>query len=306
MKREELLDAFSGVDEELLLESEEITTRKPRRILWRAALVAAICTILAVTAAAATALHFLSLEEDTLEMPPVQMEGDPLPGVDGNPWLGADGEPIVLTSTGRKVCLDIETNEDIVFIQDSYLVEVPDTWEPVDISFSPSVLADGTFGVRQYTLSWLPEGYSDICWFTYHQVSVYDYNRSGTNCMHTFNCIPYSAKLTSEFVTIADISMLKVTVPPINMLDLINMTYIEYHMPTGETWLFWSDGGSIFKVSYPSTLPEETVEEILSTLYKTDDIVVTINTLREDAGMVPLETPEEFAAWVAAEYETAP
>lgn len=290
MKQEELLRAIGALDESMLLESEGRFPR-PKRLLWRVMIAAALIGIMAVTAAAVGNL-FLDLNHS-----PSSLEKQDITWVnyaineDGTP-----GEELARDSqSGILIRLEIPTNPDApILLGNAYVPTVPDHWVSCGTGFATTDRM-----LSQFTLIWEPSADEDgivdsvigpVCsvedTVSYHQYSAYFYNKEvgGKHVLDVLSTIPDRVEVNSQIVTLGGISMLRVDIPAFSLTieDQLQTNSISLYMASGETRLYWSDGNSIFDLVCPGWMEDSEIEAILNTLHPVEDIESYLKTFQEE------------------------
>lgn len=286
MTQDKLLNAIGGLDEGILAESEEASTTKPKRILWRVVIVAATLAMLTIGVAAADGFFQF-----------INPTGDPQIGTATISWkLYKVDENGVLTHEvpteahvpAIRVSMSFPTNEDAPMeLETPYMIQVPEHWVPCGYSSGEYPLDNGTQVIRSFSVSWEPyedaDGVISVVagetiddYVTFHQYSAYFYNMdTGINDhLETFHAIPSRVELSSELVTLAGIPVLKVTIPAFDLteLDWHSIIPLASYMDAGEVHLYWSDGDSIMRLTYPAWMTDDEIAEILSTIYVVEDL----------------------------------
>lgn len=282
MKEEVLLQAIGGLDESILAESEEAIAT-PKRILWRVVVAAATIAMLTIGVAAAV-MQFI---------PP---QGDPQIDITEYSWQtymmdenGGLTDQVHREDTAPifRVRMAFPTNDDATLdLKTIYMIQVPEHWVLASRLTNESLLEDGTQTLSQFSVSWEPYADADGVisglaaetledYVTFQQYTAYYYNMDigAENRLESFHAIPSWVELSSELLTLADIPVLKVTIPEFELtaFDKHSLNALAYYMDKGEVHLYWSDGDSIMSLTYPAWITDEEIEEILSTIHAVED-----------------------------------
>lgn len=241
MKREELLEAIGCVEESLLVETEQ-SVQRPRRSLWRLALVPAVAAMLAISVAAATGLFSQPINDSEI----VAGEAEsPVAAVDGSAIT--DGNIV-----GYRVCMKVEMDEDPPrIIERTYCLTPPEGWWACD--------SVNGWGVDVMTV-WFRESYDQI--LLYQRTLEAAEVNFGENGVDRLWSMPGDVVLCPQVVTMAGLEMLRLDIPAEGMNQLVN--------GNGETRLYWSDGEYIMQLCCPSWMSDGEIEELLATLYVTE------------------------------------
>lgn len=295
MKEETLLRAIGGLDEAILAESEEAIAAKSKRILWRTVIVAATLAMLTVgVAAAGGAFQFIRpAGEPQVNGATIRWESYK---IDEN-GVPADEATNEGTVPGFRVSMAFPTNDDAPpVLETPYMIQAPEHWVPVGYTVGELSQDDGTQGISQFSVRWEPyadadgvlsswtgnnpdhEGYTFVeDYVSFRQYSAKSYNNKdigNKTLLEIFQSIPPRVALSSELVTLADIPVLKITIPAFDLTEaeFLSFSTRTAYMDAGEVHLYWSDGDSILGLTYPAWMTDEEIEEILSTIYVVDDL----------------------------------
>lgn len=249
MKKEQLMEAIGGVDENLLMESEQIT-RRSAKPLKRLILAAAVVAALVVTVMASTDLFSRPIKNGS-----VVTDGTVAPFE-----MDADGNIIPGGVTGQKVIMEAEIDVDApIYLEDMYYLELPEKWEYVGGS-------GGGDGYHFYGMErkWKVAGKPG--WLRLHQSTTDNYVRGayGKNCVDTLPKLTADDHVSTQLVTVAGIQALKVTIPA---LPWYNEGNGGEYCAGGETRLYWTDGRYILELDYPYWVSDSEAEALLKTLH---------------------------------------
>lgn len=284
MMQEVLLQAIGGLDEAMLAESEESITVKPKRILWRTVVIAATLAMLTIGVAAvgieflypmgtpkinATNIHWKTFRLDENNVATEEVINEDM-------------------VTGVRISMNFPTNEDVPLVLETpYMIHPPEHWVSCGYTSGKVTLGDGTQGISQFSVSWEPYADADGVisgsvgesiddYVIFRQYSAYYYNSEvgGKNYLDSLLGIPSRVTLSSELTTIADIPVLKVTIPAFDLTEAesLSLSIKTAYMDAGEVRLYWSDGDSIMSLIYPAWMTDEEIAEILGTIYVVEDL----------------------------------
>lgn len=247
MKKEQLMDAIGGVDESLLLETEQVT-RRGSVSLGRLALVAAVVAALAITVAASTGVFSRPINAGEVvtdgTIAPFDMDAD------GNITMGG--------VTGQKVTMEAEIDPDApAFLEDMYYLELPEQWK-----YAGGGSAGDGYHFYSMERKWTVAGKPG--WLRLHQSTTDTYSAGfyGENCVDTLPDLTAEDKVVSEVIQIAGLEMLKVTIPALPWY-----TEGSTYCAEGETRLYWTDGRYILQMDYPYWMKDGEAEALLKTLH---------------------------------------
>lgn len=241
MTREELMQAIGGVEETMLMETEK-TIKRPVRRMWRLALVPAAVMLLAASVAAAGLLSRPIADSEICTDEAVS----PVAEVDGSAIVS--GEIV-----GYRVCMEVEFDLDAPqIIERTYSLTPPEEW------YCCGSINDWGFDVM-------------TDWFlgTYDHLQLYQRtvesaeNNFGKNGVDRLWSMPKEVNINQKIVTMAGLEMLRIDIPSEGMNQLLN--------GNGETRLYWSDGEYIMTLRCPSWMADNEIEELLATLYVTEN-----------------------------------
>ena len=152
MKNEDLLRAIGALDESVLAESETAVVRKPKRVVRRIVLAAAITALAVLTVTAAANSRFLDLGNAEQEV----THGDILLKAYIENEDGTLAEENSKTP-GVRVYLELATNPDAPKkIENAYTIEAPEDWV-----FNGYWTNGSDDQLIQYTLIWEPYADAD-------------------------------------------------------------------------------------------------------------------------------------------------
>ena len=258
MKREQLLEAIGGVDEQFLMETEQ-TAKHSGRSVRRIVLVAAIIAVLALTAAASTGLFSLPIGKNEIK-----------PDETVAPFaMDADGNIIPEGVQGLKVTMEVETNAGApAWLEEIYSLELPKGW-----TYSGGGSAGDGYRYATMEMNWRMGDKPGELRLHQSVVSYYVEYIYGENCVDTLPKLSPDDLVTSETVSIAGIQALKVTIPelPWHKEGKDGSDYCA----GGETRLYWTDGDYMLQLDYPYWMKDSQVEKILARLEKKDFVPLT-------------------------------
>lgn len=238
MKREMLLEAIGGVDENMLADMEKGQRGVRRNLRWMILVPAAVIA-LAVSVAAATGLISVPIIDSKIT------EDETVSSI-----VFVDGSGIVEGGVmGYNVYMEVNAEKNAPeTVKTIYTMNLPEQW---DHAYSMYV------GSEEWVQSgWFLTPYKEV------QLNQYTFGMAernfGKNYVDKLWSMPKDAPIKSEIVTMAGIEMLRVTISAEGMDRLINAD--------GETRLYWSDGEYIMRLEYPSELEDAEVIEMLKTL----------------------------------------
>ena len=297
MKQDDLFYAIGQLDEDILAESEAAMTVRPKRVLWKAVVVAAAMAMM-VMSVTAVANWFVGLNNANPEVTSVEFEVE-FYRIDEN----GVGTGEILSSEKayrRDITMEIDVNPDVPnVLETAYMLQVPEHW---GMENKGGGFTDGQ--VDQFFVVWDPNGDSDGVITSYsgpegdwvedlvifrqrsaHSYSLWDDHRVGF-----LIGIPDRVEVTSEIVVLGGVSVLKVHIPAFDMTleESKLITFREHFMQGGEFRLYWSDGDSILSLNYPAWMTDEEIGELLSTIFVVEDIEEYLNLERP-----PERTAEE-------------
>lgn len=252
MKREQLLDAVGGLDETMLMESEQ-KLRRGGKTAYKIVLVAAAIAALAATAAATAGLFSRPIGGSEIitdeTIAPFSMD--------------SEGNIIMEGVEGLKVTMEVEVNEDAPdVLEEFYVLEMSDEWHIAGGGGS----GDGYFRYSQ-GYEWkkgdLPGRVrlnQDITYW--YEAGVY-----GENCVDTLSKLTAADGVTAETTEFAGISVLKVTIPALPRYK-DGPSIDGYYCVDGETRLYWTDGDYMLMFAYPAWMSDKEAEELMLSLEK--------------------------------------
>lgn len=258
MKREQLLEAIGGVDEQFLMETEQ-TAKHSGRCVRRIFLVAAIIAVLAITAAASTGLLSLPIGKNEIKsdetVAPFTMD--------------ADGNIIPEGVQGLKVTMEVETNAGApVWLEEIYSLELPKGW-----TYSGGGSAGDGYRFAAMEMNWRMDNKPGELRLHQSVISYYVENIYGENCVDTLPKLSSDDLVTSETVSLAGIQALKVTIPELPWYKE-GKDGSDY-CAGGETRLYWTDGDYMLQLDYPYWMEDSQAEQILTELEKKDFVPLT-------------------------------
>lgn len=243
MKSEDLLRAIGQMDEEYL-ERSETEIHRPKRILWKTVLAAAIIASFVITAmAAASALRGKSDVADDVSR------------------LYMDG------SMG-----EIEKHSRLNFYVDLPVdADAPDEIEQFCLPSILSVedLTNGGIGadvepgdpVRSMSMTWVPDGLGKYEYIHFAQMPGGDYQSDQP--VHALDIFPSTVKEVAYHTEIVQWDDFE------GVLFRLE-SWNEYYANT--CYLFWTDSGYVYMLEYPPTLEEARVREIVESVAPVEDI----------------------------------
>ena len=280
MMQEELLNAIGGLNENILAESEEAISAKPKRILWRVAIAVAAAAMLAISVAAAGFI---------LNSTPIGMILKPWKNPD---YIGINGD-YVEGASSVDVMLEFYVKQDRPKkLEVFYLPQVPETWEIKLASLSKQgtpVQVDAITEDEYMTLRyiWIPEGYDWDQHVMYVQTTVdtfYNYGLAENidrrahgkpELIGTIECIrPLNNRTLSEQqITIAGLHAYELTISanPEEAWDTSTI-FFSYPLPDGERRFYWYDGDYIFTLVCPSRMTDAEVAALIESIQITEDL----------------------------------
>ena len=252
MNKEQLLEAFGGIDESFLVEAQEM---KPRNtgVLRRVMLAAAMVATLTITVLATAGLFSQPVEN-----------GDIVTGETVFPFYMDDkGNIITGGATGLKVTMDVTVNADAPeYLEEFYVLDMSEEW----------VIAGGGGAGDGYV--WYSNGFEwskgDLpgkvrLW--QDTVSYYTEGTYGDNVVGTLPKLDERDGVTSEITEFAGISVLKVTIP--ELTRFANDPNINaYYCVEGETRLYWTDGDYMLMFAWPSWMADSEAEVLIRSIEK--------------------------------------
>lgn len=279
MIQEKLLCAIGHLDEDILAESEQAITIRPRNAVWKIVILAAVISLSVFTSAAA-AIRFL----DLVNSKPVASEEEIayfIYSVDEN---GVLQHVVESGSTfGIQITADLNTNSAApVQLETVYMLTGPRGWE----SCGPCpIYSSGQ--LSQFHIRWeIPSAdrgsllyrdtddrrlVEDFIMFSQTSAAFYNATSPVLREIDTLLGVPERAGVTSEVVTLGGISVLKVHIPVFTLTpEEMEVTWDAY-MEAGEYRLYWTDGNSILTLRYPGWMTDEEASALLETIYVIDD-----------------------------------
>lgn len=252
MKREELLNAIGGIDESLLMESEN-AARCSGRMVRRVALAAAVIGALALTAAAATGLFSRPIGGSEII-------------TDETVWpfsMDSDGNIIMEGVEGLKVTMEVAVNEDAPeVLEEFYVLEMSEEW---------SLAGGGGCGDGFFRYSngyeWEKGALPGRVRLNQDVTYWYKENVYGENCVDTLAKLTAADGVMAEATEFAGISVLKVTIPALpRYKDWPSIN--AYYCVDGETRLYWTDGDYMLMFAYPAWMSDKEAEQLMRSLEK--------------------------------------
>lgn len=249
MKREDLLEAVGFVEENLLLESEERQATGRTSVWFKAAVAAAAVLLMSVTAIAAVKLLSKPVKNGGVAVgtvSPFDMDGA------GNIVL----EPV----TGWQVTMDVEFDDDAPEVLEEVYRMLPSArW---DFKFE-AVRDDDLQEDRENRIIWTHADRPGQLRLSQYCAGYY--GLEGDRVVDCLHGLALDTKVKAEIVTMANLQMLRVTIPPAKIEGMLdqNAMYCE----EGEVRLYWSDGKYLLELDHPLWVPEKEVEAMLGSLF---------------------------------------
>lgn len=245
MKREDLLNAIGGVDEELLLEPAP-RAQRPARNTIRFVLVAAVIIALAISAGAATGLFGRPIANSSV-----------ITGVTVAPFdMDENGDVDLNGIPGQKVCMEVQIDSDApLYLQEIYCLKLSDQWQQ-DGGGSSGTGKGQLFSITRHFRQEGKTGQLRL-----HQSNVTSYKKD--NCVGTLPYLSADIQVTSEVTVIGGINLLKVTIPSVDGETAKKGPYC----PEGETRLYWSDGKYILELDCPAWMDDAQIEAVMKDIY---------------------------------------
>lgn len=278
MKNEQLLDAIGGVDETVLLQSEQAGVGR-RFSLGRVALIAATVAALALSATAASGLFSRPITDI-----------DVISGETVAPFsMDANGNILPGGVQGLKITMDVDIDEDApTYLEEYYLIDLPEPWQSYGMG-----TPDGRYWLRSWDHIWWQEGRSGQVELTQSLVVNY----LAHNQVDSLLRLSEKDGVTARKCHIAGLEVLKVTIPKLDWYDEGDG---HLYCAEGETRLYWSDGRYILRLIYPVWVSDAQAEEILSTLRK-EPVVLNVP---ENYGAVNTQALKELVPGLVLEEGT--
>lgn len=262
MKQDQLLDAIGGVDETMLLQSEQPVSRN-RIGIGKALLIAAVIAALAGTVGAATGLFSQPIHDS-----------DIFTDETAAPFaMDSDGNILPTPINGLRITMDVDVAENAPdHLEEYYLLDAPQGWQSSGM---------GTHEGRYYLRSWeqifWTDSYSER--IELRQSTTYYYLTGEHRQVDTLLKLTEKDGVTAVTTQMAGLEVLKVTIPELPWRDNLQG---KLYCLQGETRLYWSDGRYILRLIYPAGVTDAQAEEMLKTLH-TEKVILN---LPEDYGKV--------------------
>lgn len=275
MNNHDLFNAMSGIDDGYLLESEEVTTRKPMP-LRKLILIAAVVGLLTVTAAGTGLAGFRDLftAEPELSLTQIQWQ---FFAMDETELLGKPQESGTADALVIQANLPLDSDAPIE-LSPVYTLNPPEGWVYQGFGCAKT---DGMFS--QYTISWEPPGGDGVMstvyspsgsyredYISFAQYSAWLFQQKEDKHLDSLVCIPERVNVTGEIVSLAGIPVLRVNIPAFTLTKEEHLAFsdsiMDTYMTSGETRLYWTDGKSICSFTCPGWMTDEEIEAILSTI----------------------------------------
>ncbi len=262
MKRDQLLDAIGGIDEAFLHESEQSAVRG-KKTLWRIGLVAAIVAVLGITAAASSGIFSRPIKDSDLVFDQTAAPFD----------MDAQGNIIPGGVEGLKVTMEVDLNSEVPeCLEEIYHMEAPGQWQTYGGYGAPH----NRYWLWGWFQDWYQEGKPGRIRLSQEIATSY---RAGDHCVDSLLRLSQKDGVTTQTVCMADLEMLKVTIPELPWYDEGDG---HLYCADGETRLYWTDGEYILKLTYPNWVSDAEAEAMLKSLTKEPYIEIA----PEDYGIV--------------------
>lgn len=236
MKNEQLFEAIGHMDEEFLTKSLKVTRKNPRRILWKAALVAAIVGGLAMTAAAAGGRLWGQVKQDHSKS-----------------FGTINGQEVELPEQDQllDVQLDVPLEE-----------AAPDSIQTI---YVPANVKDSEWGAQSFNgsyiqVQWLPEG-----WKWYDTISLKQ-TAGGSVQSGEFYALIWNVPADDYYtktITRGDQEFFYIS------SDLYETD--GYYAGSMQV-LYWTDGDYVFELAYPWWMEMDQAWEIVDDLTPVDNV----------------------------------
>lgn len=267
MKQEQLLQAIGGVSEDMLMEAEQ----RPRhfgKTIRRIVLVAAVMSVLTVTVLASAGSLSRLIGEIGIVTDETVAPFD----------MDAEGNIIMGGVKGQKVTMQVEIDPNApTHLEEIYYLKLPGEWKD-----DGGASAGGVYTYFYWERCWEVEGKPGQLRLCQSTTSNYTEGVSGENVVDMLRELPQDVQLKTEKVTMAELEVLKLTIPELPVYD---EGQGNLYCAGGETRLYWSDGRYLLQFDYPYWVSDAEAEKLLQTLYKEEFIVA----YPEDYGRVNTE-----------------
>lgn len=269
MKQEQLLEAIGGVDEGMLMETEQ-PARTVRFGIGKALLIAAVIAALAVSAGAVKGIFSLPIRDSQ-----ITTNETAAPFI-----MDSEGNIVPIPVKGLQITMDVDISENAPeYLEEYYLMDAPEGWQGSGM---------GTQAGRYWLSSWeqffWQDSYSGRV--ELRQSTVHNY-RSNEKTVDTLHWLLETDGVTAQTVQMAGMEVLKVSIPAIPWRN--NSTAHAY-CPQGETRLYWSDGRYIMRMIYPAGFTDAQGEAMLKTLH-TEKVILNVP---ENYGKVDVQLLQEL------------
>lgn len=269
MKQEQLLEAIGGVDEGMLMETEQ-PARAARFGIGKALLIAAVIAALAVTAGAVKDIFSLPIHDSG-----ISTDETAAPFI-----LDSEGNIVPIRVKGLQITMDVDISENAPeYLEEYYLMDTPEGWQGSGM---------GTQSGRYWLSTWeqffWEDSYSGRV--ELRQSTVHNY-RSNEKTVDTLHGLLETDGVTAQPTQMAGMEVLKVCIPAIPWRN--NSTAHAY-CPQGESRLYWSDGRYIMRMIYPADFTDVQAEAMLKTLH-TEKAILNVP---ENYGKVDVQLLQEL------------
>ena len=255
MKREDLFHAMGEMDEVFLSENEMMPVQKPKRIIWRTALVAAMIACLTITAMAAVVTELVGRAQ-TEERTGLVTDID-----------GAVLDVYDVNSVDVYIEWDMEPS-DTVEIRRFY---APAALDDADLnSFDFEQVDQDDDRITSYTLGWKLDGFRDDEFIQFTQFSSAGY--APDVAVDTIEGVPMDAEGTTRTLERDGMLYLLVNVDQsVERQNTGNRVYWSDWL-TVLNRLYWTDGACIYRLVYPGWMEDEQILDIAASMKQVDNI----------------------------------